>query len=298
MPEYQVKLVADSACDIPLETEAKLPFLSIINLRIALDGKEYRDRIEITSAKIFEAVAAGTELPRHAHPTPMEYLEQYAAAAREGYSELICIAINSQGSGGYGAALQAAQMFSEEYPEFAGKINIRCVDSHTYALGIGLAILLAAERIKKGASADEIYDFLVDRYDNQTTLIGLYSLDYAKKSGRLSSTAAFVGDVLGLKPFMYVAGENKVLGKVRGDKNLVPRMADFYAADVVDFDTEYAIAYGDDIGRAQELSEAIQKAGGNAPYCMIPIGSAIAINSGPKMVGFAYLSKGCHVKKG
>lgn len=293
----KIKLIADSACDIPLELEAKIPFLTIINLRIAMNGTEYRDRTEITSQKIFDAVAAGAELPRHAHATPLEYLEQFAAAAREGYSDLICIAINSQGSGGYDASLQAKKLFPEEYPELAGKINIRCVDSHTYALGIGMGILLAAERIKNGATADEIYDFLVDHYDNQTTVIGLYALGYAKKSGRLSSTAAFVGDVLGLKPYMYVAGENKVIDKVRGDKNLAPRMAEFYASDAVDLDLEYGIAYGDDVARAHELAEAIQKAGGKPPYCIFPIGSAIAINSGPKMVGFAYRSKNHHVKK-
>ena len=45
------------------------------------------------------------------------------------------------------------------------------------------------------------------------------TLEYLKRGGRISSTAAFAGDLLGIKPVLRIKdGEIVILGKARGSK--------------------------------------------------------------------------------
>ncbi|MEG1972374.1 MAG: DegV family protein, partial [Oscillospiraceae bacterium] len=83
-----------------------------------------------------------------------------------------------------------------------------------------------------------------------------------------------------------------VVGKVRGDKNLLPKVAQMYFDMAEDpIHGEYSIAYGDDVETGKKLAALIKKQGGKAPQLMNPIGTCVGINAGPKMVGLAFRTK-------
>ncbi|MEG2144877.1 MAG: DegV family protein, partial [Oscillospiraceae bacterium] len=135
-------------------------------------------------------------------------------------------------------------------------------------------------------------DIMDDYFARQLTLVGLFNLKYAKKSGRLNATSAIIGDALGIKPVLGIKGFNKVVAKVRGDKNLLPKIAEMYFEMAEDpCGGEYSVAYGDDADTAKKLVSLIKKMGGKSPLLINPIGTCVGINAGPKMVGIAFKAK-------
>ncbi|MEG1850064.1 MAG: DegV family protein, partial [Oscillospiraceae bacterium] len=249
-------LLCDSTCDLSVEQEQKFG-LRVIDCGVELGGLPYRERSEIDSAKIYASVEKTGVLPHHSQITVIEFLEEFARAARDGYTDLLCVTMNAAGSGTHSAALHAVGLLPVEYPAAAG-LRIRVIDTRTYSLPIAAGLLRAAEQLKKGAGPDEVGDWLEDFYRSQITLVGLYSLEYAKKSGRLGACAAIVGEALGIKPIMAITGENRVIDKTRGDKNLIPKLVQLYLKLAEDPENgDYIVAYGSNPEQAKQLIAAL-----------------------------------------
>ncbi len=110
-----------------------------------------------------------------------------------------------------------------------------------------------------------------------------------KKSGRVPAAAAFVGEVLGLRPIISIIdGKTTVIEKVRGDKNLITRLAEVGYANCADKKAPTVVVYG---SAAECGEEAISKRFGHSPKALWQAGAAIAINAGPKVVGLIVRGK-------
>lgn len=71
-----------------------------------------------------------------------------------------------------------------------------------------------------GASASEIAKALDQKKKDVRVLALLDTLEYLKRGGRISKTAALAGNLLSIKPVIAIVdGEVAVLGKARGSKN-------------------------------------------------------------------------------
>jgi DegV family protein with EDD domain len=280
-------LMCDSTCDLT-QAQEKQYSLRIVSCAVEIDGVTYKERLETDSSAVFAYVRRAGTLPHHSQVTVIEFLDEYARAAQDGYTDIICVTMNSKGSGTHSSAVHAAMLLPREYPEYA-QVTVRVIDSTTYSCAIGSALVHAAERIAAGDSARDVGDWLEDYYAHQITLVGLFGLDYARKSGRLNACAAFAGELLGLKPIMAITGDNRVLEKVRGEKNLIARMAGLYASLAWDPKScEYAIVHGENPEDAAALSAAIQNLGGRPPVYIGQVGPCVAINTGPRMLGLGF----------
>ena len=291
MTNSDTLIICDSTSDLSIELEEKLG-IRIINCFVELDGLPYEERVDITTDKIYQFVEETGKMPHHSQITVIRFVEEYMKAARDGYKNIICVTMNKEGSGTYSAACHAIELLSTEYPALEGKINIRVIDSGTYSMGIANGIILGVKSLKEGKDFNETADILEDYYRNQMTLVGLYTLKYAKKSGRLNATTAIIGEALGIKPILGIKGFNKVLEKARGDKNLIPKMTDMYFEMAEDPEKgDYSIAYGQDPELGKKLASSIKKRGGKAPLLSAMVGTCVGCNSGPNMVGLCFRTK-------
>ena len=144
---------------------------------------------------------------------------------------------------------------------------------------------------QRGASADEIIDYITHWVENCTIFFAPYSLKYAKKSGRIPAAAAFVGDALGLKPIMRIYDHVITTDeKVRGDRMIIPTIVKKTAAEI-EPQTPYCVAYGNDTAVCDELAKALYQKLGYPPAGFYQIGAAIAVNAGPKVVGTIFKKK-------
>ena len=103
---------------------------------------------------------------------------------------------------------------------------------------------------------------------------------------RISVAAAFVGDMLGLRPIMSIIdGEIKIIEKVRGDKAVVPKLAQIAQKRRRGEHTPFfAIRAGrDEVG--EELEKILVKSFGKHAVCLAEAGASITINAGPNLAG-------------
>ena len=286
----KIIIVTDSASDISLEDEKEynikmLPFTAM------LDGKEYVSRIDIDNEGFYKLMEASPSLPTHSQLTAFLFEELYQKLFSQGFSDAVLVLINSEGSATYNNAVQAYDTFMQEHPEAEGKFKAHLFDSESYSGSYGYAVVEAAKMVKDGKSIDEITAFIRDWLDNVAIYFGVYTLKYAKKSGRIPSAAAFVGEALGLKPILFI-DDHKITtsGKVRGEKNVIPAVIKS-AKDDIEPGSPYSLIYGNDSALLDELKEKAIAEFGYPPAYIFQVGAVIAANAGPRLVAVIYRRK-------
>ena len=139
-----------------------------------------------------------------------------------------------------------------------------------------------------GQSPEKVEAFIRDWLAHARILFVPLDLRFAKKSGRVSAAAAFMGDALGLKPIMtFENGESKVLSKVRGEKNVVPAMLAL-CQKTRKKGTPYFLIRSANPEMAGKLRGACVQELKAEPELEYFIGGVIAINAGPNLIGMIY----------
>lgn len=284
----KIKIITDSASDISYENE-KAYNIDVLPFKVAMGDKSYVSRVDFDNEKFYEMMEEYDGLPTTAQITAFEFGELYKKYDEEGYTDIIYVSINSQGSATYNNALMARDNYKEENPE--SKMNIHIIDGVGYTGAYGYPVVEAAKKVMKGCPVGEIVSYITDWVNNCTIFFATYSLKYAKKSGRIPSAAAFVGEVMGFKPILRIQ-YNKIVTecKVRGDKAVVPKILDLASEEIIP-QTPYCIVYGCDDAVRDEMAAAMTKKMGYPPADFYQIGAAVAVNAGPKVTGVIFKSR-------
>lgn len=282
-----VKMVTDSAADIPRSVREELD-IQVLPFPIAMGDKEYQDGYDFTPEEFYGMLLSAPQIPTHAQLTPFVFSECYEKAYANGYTHLIYTSINSKGSATYQNAVQAREEFYEDHPDAKSKFQITILDSHNYTMTYGWAVIQGAKMAAVGTDPDKVIAYIQDWLDHVRVLFAPLDLRFAKKSGRVSAAAAFVGDALGLKPVMtFENGDSKILAKVRGEKNVIPAILE-RCRKTRQAETPYMIIEANNAPMAEALTQACQEAFGAKPDMIYPIGGVIAINAGPNLIGVIY----------
>lgn len=286
----KIKFITDSASDISEQDERSLG-IQVIPFPVTFGDRTLLSRVDFSNEEFYEMLEAAPEIPTTSQITVYQYGEVFEAAYRDGYDGVINTTINSEGSGTYNSACLAAQMFFESHPEARGKFAIHNLDGQSYTCGYGYAVVEGARRAREGASVEEVLAFMNDWLENCVVYFVPYTLKYAGKSGRIPSAAAFVGELVGLKPVMRLHDHVIVTNdKVRGEKKIIPAVAAKAKADIRP-GSPYIVIYGMRADEGEAMERALVDALGYPPAGRTQIGAAIAINAGPRVVGAAFLGK-------
>lgn len=283
----RIKFTADSVCDIPphlLEgTEIQLfPF------PIAMGDTEYLDGVDVTPDQFYQLLLDAPAIPTHSQLTAFFFEEQFEEIWKQGYDHLIHLSINAKGSSTFQNAVQAREEFYENHPEAKDTFQIHLIDSGNYTMSYGWPLLQADAMAKQGADVPEILDYIQDWVDHVRVVFTVLDLRFAKKSGRISAAAAFMGEALGLKPIMtFENGESKILSKIRGEKAAIKALADLCQSERKS-GTPYLVIRGNNAPQAEALQAACVQALGEEPALTYPLGSIVSINCGPNAVGLVY----------
>ena len=167
-------------------------------------------------------------------PSPTEVMDMWKEMLKE-YEEIVYIPLSSALSG---SCMTAEAMANED--EFAGKVFV--VDNGRVATPMHRSVLDAVEMAKEGYSVVEIKKILEETREKMTIYIGLSTLKYLKKGGRVSSVTALAADVLNIKPVMHFStGKLDIYQKCRGMKKSRKVMIDAMKHELeTNFREEYA----------------------------------------------------------
>ncbi len=288
------RFITDSASDIPDEALAQYD-ITMLGIPMTIDGQSYREREDFTTQEFYQILRQAKELPVTSHITHLEFYEQYQKARQQGVEHIVVVTITSKGSNMYNAACMAKDYFFQENPQCRDTLTIDVIDSQAYTMVYGTAIIEAAKMARAGRPHEEIVDYLSHIPEHFDIYFTIFNLEYAKRSGRISFAAAFVGELLGLRPIMTLRdGQVTLTEKVRGDRAALTHLAELYATGAAATGKQgYFIVRGDNDLMAKELIEAIEAQTGHAPDAVYNIGACITLNAGPAVVGVTVPKPDC-----
>ncbi len=185
----------------------------------------------------------------------IEHFEPVLAAG----DDILYIGMSGGISGTASTAVVAARELKEEYPQ--RKITV--IDSLSASLGEGLIVLKAAQLIKSGADLDTAALEVLNLRDKMCQCFTVDSIEYLRRGGRISGTAAFIGGVLGIKPLLKGDREGKIIsrGKARGMKRALDMLAEDYNRLVTDKNEMVGIAHADNPDAAKYLAVKLKEKG-------------------------------------
>lgn len=286
-----IRIITDSASDIPDEYLAAAPEVVMLNIPMVVDGQPRRERRDFSTEEYYDILEKAAELPTTSQITMMEYQEEYARALADGVRHLIVITITGKASNMFNAARMARDNLFEETPAAREQMTIDVVDSKMYTFVYGSAVMEAVKMLRAGMDYTKIVEHLDTIPEHTGVYFAIYKLDYAKRSGRISPAAAFVGEMMGLRPIMSITdGAVNIPFKVRGDKQTIHKIADLYEKEAAP-DAPYTILYGTNREAMEQLRDEMA-ARGHKKCCGIHhIGASITTNSGPTLVGMFFDKK-------
>jgi len=280
----KIIILTDSCCDLPKETIEELG-IKVLPFTLTVGGESFREIFDKSTQEVYELMARTDEIPKHSQISPVTFEETYKELYDQGYTDIISVSINSQGSGTYNNSILAKNDFFENNPEAREKMRIFNVDSKCYTVFYGYPIMESVKKIRKGAEAEEIVAYLEDWFNVCGIYAVPYNLKYAKKSGRISAAAAFAGELLGLKPvILFGDGTTETVEKIRGEKNIVPKLVDIVEKNMTP-KTPYILVHGRDDTLAREIEKELIKRTGRKAEMYSPIGAVVSANIGPDIVG-------------
>lgn len=276
-----IRIITDSASDI-LQSDAEKMGITVLPLKTIFSTGEYIDGVTLSHKEFFEKLIELGEISKTSQITPFEYEEEYKKYSND---EIIVITLSSKLSG----CNQSANIAASEYK------NVYVVDSLNATVGERLLVEYALRLIKEGKSAKEIVDILNNEKDNICLIALLDTLEYLKKGGRISSTTAFIGTLLHIKPVITIKdGKVESLGKARGSKNgnnMLRKLVNEYG---MDLSLPYEVAYSGltDVLLKKYLEDNKDLYEGDIEKLSLrTIGSTIGTHVGPGAIALAFFKK-------
>ena len=280
-----VKILVDSSSDFD-ENEAKEYGIEMLPMEVTFGDTTYLDGVNLSHKEFFEKLIESVEIPKTSQINEFRFSEAFDKLTKNG-DEVVAIVLSSKLSNTYNSAVKASK-------KFGGKVFV--VDSLNACIGERVLILYALKLIKQNKSASEIADELNKKKKDIKVLAVLATLKYLRKGGRISSLAAFTGELLSIKPVVAVVdGEVKLVGKAIGSKkgnNLLNQEIEKCGG--VDFEMPYCVAYSglSDTFLQKYLKDHAhiwQHETNEIPTYMI--GSTIGTHVGPDAIAVAFFKK-------
>ncbi len=215
-----MQIVTDSGTDLYLpDGEDEGLNIHTVPLTVTLDGKSYREGIDIQHKDFYPLLEASKGLPTTSQPSAGEFAEMYRKVAAVD-PDILSIHITSGLSGTFNAALEGAKLVPEA--------NVTHIDTKTLTAASGWQVYAAARAIKAGWAKEKILG-LVQRVSDATDC--MYTLDelkYLIHGGRISHMKGVIASLLNIKPLIgveKVGGTYVQLGQTRTFKRALQGLA-------------------------------------------------------------------------
>jgi len=188
-----IKIVTDSNCDLPVDLVVRYG-ITVVPLYINIGKKSYLDGVEMTHEQFYDGLPHFESHPTTSVPGPGQLVQVYEQLAHAGATEIISIHIGSALS----AMVSVARLAAEE----TKSVPVTIFDSGQLTLGTGLLALAAAKAAADGRPLSDIVGALEDQASRTHCIAALDTLEYLRRSGRLSRFQASLGSVLQIKPVL------------------------------------------------------------------------------------------------
>jgi DegV family protein with EDD domain len=270
-------VVTDSTADLP-DAWREHHGIEVVPLKVLFGEETFRDGVDMNNEEFFARLATSSKLPTTSAPSPGEFADLYTRLAKD-YEGCISIHIGAQLS----ATAEAARVGAQTVEGF--RVNV--IDSGTVTMPMAFLCRVAAE----SATLEEATAAVEQRVPKCRVLALLDTLRYIEMGGRVSRAQAMIGTMLDLKPLLLVAGgeQVKALDRVRTRSRAIPRMVEFFQADLP---VEHvAVVHAQAPDEAERIAADLRQ---RFPELEVPVGQigcVLGTHTGPKALGLVYIKK-------
>ena len=258
------EIFVDSAANIPAELVKafKIKVLSFVNL---VNGKEMTcfdpdltpEEERQKGKDYYDMVRAGADIKTGLISSGV--FEDAFREALEADKDVLYFSLSKNISGNYNSARIAAEDLMES-GNYARKI--RMIDSLNASLAQGILAIYASEMREKGMAFDEVADILETCPAKMNGVFTVVDLKYLARTGRLSGTAAVIGNVLSIKPILRGNKDGYIVQykKCRGRKAALNELISLVCNNIVEPEKQIiGIAHADAYEDSLYVMEGIQK---------------------------------------
>ena len=211
----RVGILTDTNSGITMKQAEKLG-VHLVPMPVLIDGETYFEEVTLTQGEFFKRLAAGANVST-SQPAIGKLMEVWNSLL-ERYEELVFQPMSS----GLSSSCEIAKKLSEE-PEFKGRVFV--VDNKRISLTLRQSTLEAKALADAGKSGEEIAEYLERTAMEASIYVAVNTLEYLKRSGRVTPAGAALGSVLNIKPVLQIqGGKLDAYKKVRGMNNAMRTM--------------------------------------------------------------------------
>lgn len=183
-----VVVVCDSSSCLPADEREKGDIREV-PLHLLVDGRDLSDGIDDIPYDIHDRPKVTT-----AGATPSELLETYRQALIDSDGDgVVAVHLSAALSSTYSTAVMVAREFGPA---------VRVVNSRSAAMGVGMVAMAASRCAVSGGDVDAVEAAARSALSRTHVYLVVHRLDNLRRSGRISSTASWLGTALSLKPLL------------------------------------------------------------------------------------------------
>ena len=250
-------ILTDTSANLPTSL-LKERDINVIPYHYLIGDKSYSclDTEGFDGKKFYKAMRLGADIKTSAINF-QSYVDFFEGFLKQG-QDILFISMSSGISSSFHCSEMARNELAPRYPDR----KILLVDTLGASLGEGIFVLKAADYRDEGRTIEDIYDSLEAEKKNMYQVFTVDDLMYLKKTGRLTGSAAIIGNMLQVKPLLKgnENGEIVNFSKVIGRKKAIDSLAQRYNMLVKDPEQQtVGIAHADCEKDAAYLIELLNK---------------------------------------
>jgi DegV family protein with EDD domain len=273
----KIAIVTDSTADIPYDL-AKQNNIHIVPNLLIIDNTTIQDDHNFSRDEFYSQLPLMKSIPTTATASSGIYQQLYNMLFDQGADHIISIHPAYSLSGILNAATSAAQ-------EFNHKVTV--IDSQQISLGLGFQVLECAEAINLGIPLEQLFVQIQEVRKKIHLVAMLDTLEFLRRSGRVSWARAGLGSLLKIKPFLQVKnGAVTKLGETRtrrkGIEQLISKIGELGSL------KRLAILHSNAEPDAHRILENLDIKVANSPL-VVNVTTVIGTHVGPNGLGFAAL---------
>lgn len=272
-----VAVVTDSTSTLPAGVAAERG-IRVVPLEVRLGTRAGREGIDITTGELCAALADRRLDVQTSRPTPAEFAACFREALDSGVGEVVSVHLSRALSGTWEAARMAAD---EVDPR-----RVRVVDSGAAAMGLGFAVLAAADAADAGQDGAAVEGAAADVAARCRMFFSVETLERLRRGGRIGTAAALLGTALAVKPLLHVAqGRIVPLEKVRTTARAAQRLVELAVKAAGEGPVDIAVQHLGAAARAEELATRLRERIDVARLLVSEVGAVIGAHVGTGLLG-------------
>lgn len=277
-------IVVDGTSSLTPELEREFD-VRLLPLHVDIGKETFTANVDLTAEEFYRKIAAPGVLTGTSTPSLGETREVYDRILHDGTKHILVLVIATELSGTFSVAETTAQAAVA-----ATGARIEVVDTRSLAGGISLIATAVGRLRRNGGSFDDAVVLAKKMAGTIPLLAVADTLEYLKRSGRVSGAQALFGSMLQVKPILDVANGVVVpLERIRTRDKAIARMKEIVLERVPAGSRIHACTlHTNEPERARDLTDWVQQQFHCVEHWTAEAGAVIGARAGPGVVGLCW----------